>query len=1386
MQIVVAAGGEQHEIDVLVRPEATLGDVASLTGAGIPSETVFVDGSPEPADTPIGEARLVAGSVLALDGTYEADDAIVELYVAAGGAAGATIGVPPGRHVLGSGSSVTIALRTPAVKAQHVWVHVSASGAVDVGAGPAGLMRRMHPGSLLSVGTSLVGFRRMREPSRALRTIPGRRGTIAFNRPPRLAASQPTPAIPLPDEPRPPASRSRMGIAALVVPILFGLTLAIVIHPRMAMFALLGPVMMSAGWLDDKRRLRKFKRTSAQEMEVAAERLGATLDLARLAEASRRRLAFPGMADLAALASGGVRMWERRPFHDDFMQVIAGYGRVRWLPPLERDPATVPAAIRDALRDHGRLPISPSCIGLDAGQVLGVAGQRRMTLPLVRGVISQAATHHGPSDLRIAVVTDHPADWDWVKWLPHTLVDGASGRRLIAISADERSQLVTMLSPARQAGGNSPLESEPLTLLVIDVSALASPDAAGIRNLLGGRGVPVAGLVISRNRDELPSVCTRVAETSVAGLRCSGGEDPSALLVPMGLAEPLARRIARTLSRFDDPDRCEPGAELPAAVNLLGLLGHDPTSPESISAKWRETNNSRVIAAPIGVTEAGPLVVDLVTDGPHALLAGTTGSGKSELLRTLVASLAVTADPEHLTFVLIDYKGGSAFDACARLPHTVGMVTDLDDRLAERALGCLEAELRHRERLLRNAGADDLAAYLDLDRDEPLPRMLIVIDEFAALAKELPDFMDALVDIAARGRSLGVHLLLATQRPAGVIRDNVRANTNMRLALRVQDRADSTDVLGDPGAASIARSQPGRGLVRLGPGELVPFQTALVTGASNGHQNLVGPPFRPFRLAMEQAPFTSAPRTTGTTDSGPTDLDALVTGVVAAAGQTGMRQPRRPWPEPLPPAISRGELEVGDAPGTLAVPLGLVDEPEQQRQRTMWWSPDDGSIAVLGLTGSGTTTTVATLVMGLAAVAATDEVHVYVMDFDAGATAALAALPHVGAVVGASERERQIRLIRHLAAELDLRKAAGSRDERTLSTGYARIVLAVDNFTGFTAAFDAAMDTWVKDMLYRVIAEGPSVGIISVLTGSRQSAVPLAILGTIPNKLVLRMADPLAAATLGLRSVPADMPDGRAIHVATKRDVQIALPHRDGIAAAVADLDLAEQSRRGGPVAIEQLPVEVKTATVDEALTIGDEAWFIPVGIGDTRLDAVGFPLAAGDHILIAGEPRTGRSTTLAGIAEMVVSANRGVTVTAIALRRSPLRDVPGIHRVVTDPADLCDVLTPLHQAPGRHLVLIDDADAVDDPGVLKELAGGRRPDLHVIAAGRRDLKTVYNHWAKDLCRSRIGLWLRPSPGLDGDLWSTPLPRHIPNGLPPGRGYLIGDGCVELVQVAHP
>ena len=307
-----------------------------------------------------------------------------------------------------------------------------------------------------------------------------------------------------------------------------------------------------------------------------------------------------------------------------------------------------------------------------------------------------------------------------------------------------------------------------------------------------------------------------------------------------------------------------------------------------MAAGWRRRGCAT--AVPLGRTETGTFGLDIAKNGPHMLVAGTTGAGKSEFLRTLVVSLALGNRPDALVFVLVDYKGGAAFGGLRGLPHVAGYLTDLDEHLGAPGARGIAAEVRYRERLLGDANCRDIDAYHAAGEPlGPLPRLAVVIDEFRFLVHEMPDFLDRLTDVTARGRSLGVHLVLATQRPAGVVSEDIRTNMGCGCACRVEDAADSTAVLDIPDAASIGRAYRGRGFARAEQGAGDVFQAAYVSGL---------PPDVPdtqIPLRVEESSLTdlaAAPpgedRPDDTAGDGQPDERADLAAVVrAVAGQRG-------------------------------------------------------------------------------------------------------------------------------------------------------------------------------------------------------------------------------------------------------------------------------------------------------------------------------------------------------------------------------------------------------------------------------------------------------------------------------------------------------------------
>src|SRR5262245_54294277 len=977
MQIAYVAGDARRELDVRVNnPSATVADlVRALDPTAGADRSLLIDGRPADPDFELRESGLHEGATVTLGhrgSTPRPEPATPpelsalgapmraattarswEVAVVNGLAAGRRYRLAPGTMVLGRAPGCDIELDHPTVSKRHAQITAGA-GLADVTIGDLGSHNGTWVGGLpvvtpipldvpsdvVRLGAVELELRPAQDADRPVAVDPVRHAlpiwTIPFNRPPRPAPAPPPAEVAPPAPPRTGQAKVPLSLIAILTPLIFaGVMFAVMRSPQFLMFGLLTPVMGIGNAIDAKRRGRRSDRGEAERFRRELGEFRARL--ASLADDERRRMraAYPDPAEIMRrVALPSTNLWERRPAHPDFLRLRAGVGDVPWSPPVaQAGPGTVPPEeLAAVLAESETLGDAPVPLTLAGGGVVGVVGDRGAALAVARSLLCQAAALHGAADLPVMILASAAAApaWDWAKWLPHTR-DASGVGRMLSHDPDLSTRLVEAhLRPAggRDRADRSEAAVGPTVLVVVDDESLTEGRKAPTRSLLRGEGGAVAGVVIASTVDRLPAVCTTViemtdpdgrAELSLPqqGRRIAG-------FLAAGMADDAARDCARSLARFEDPELDVVGAGLPASIRLLPLLDLEDCTPDAVLARWKAGGSDPPPAAPVGVAEDGVFGVDFVADGPHGLVGGTTGAGKSELLRTLVAGLAASIDPDHLTFVLVDFKGGSAFDECARLPHTVGMVTDLDQHLAERALRCLEAELRHRERVLRDAGAVDLPDYLRKGLPEALPRLLVIIDEFATLKAELPEFIDALVGVAQRGRSLGVHLLLATQRPQGAISDNIRANTNLRIALRVQERTDSTDVIDVPDAAGIPRTAPGRAYVRLGPGEVVAIQTALSTG-SRREAALAPVDVAPFvygpapRAASAPPPpgLGAPPITDGLADADPdpdaggeshTDLSVLVAAVREAFARTGRPQPRRPWPDPLPDDVDLDRL----------------------------------------------------------------------------------------------------------------------------------------------------------------------------------------------------------------------------------------------------------------------------------------------------------------------------------------------------------------------------------------------------------------------------------------------------------------------------------------------
>jgi DNA segregation ATPase FtsK/SpoIIIE, S-DNA-T family len=818
-------------------------------------------------------------------------------------------------------------------------------------------------------------------------------------------------------------------------------------------------------------------------------------------------------------------------------------------------------------------------------------------------------------------------------------------------------------------------------------------------------------------------------ETVAGGRRIT---DIRADSVDLAYCEAIARRLSPL--QLDRPP--PPGSRAAGPVRLLDLLarmtdplGHPhpaalghrtgPAHPTGLAhptvgsaaarpigrrTEVRSRPRHDLLRVPVGVTANGdPLVLDLKEAaeggaGPHGLVVGATGSGKSELLRTIVAGLAVTHPPDELAFVLVDFKGGAAFADLAPLPHVAGLITNLQSDLSmvDRAMAALQGELARRQQRLRQAGNQpDLRAYAARraadPRLEPLPHLLIVVDEFGELLDARPGFLDVFTAIGRVGRSLGIHLLLASQRlDEGRLR-GLDSHLRFRICLRTFSAAESTAVLGVPDAFHLDPT-PGTALIKVDAAQPVPFTAALVSTE---------------RLHLDQVPSESsswsgsarAPTSEASARlERRTDLEIVVDGLAAAGPPV-----HRVWLPPLAADVALDPLLRDAAPGWLRAPIGVVDRPLDQVQEPLVLdlSGSAGHLAVVGAPRTGKSTLLSTIVAALAATHPPDEVQVYAVDLGGGLLHRLHELPHLGAVCGPREPDRVHQLVRELRSlvlererrfrDLGVDSMASWHELRRAGLdlgGYGEVFLLIDNWAALVRELPE-----LEAATTELAAVGLHYGVHLVLAANRWAELRPGLRENLGGRLELRLNDPLES-ELG-RSVAASLPElpGRGLTQAGLQ-FQVALP---GPPAAV--LERARSDRIGAAAP----PLRLLPALVAESdlptppgASRSREPAGLPFAVEEHRLETVWLDLFDGaPHLLVLGDAECGRSSLLRLIGRGLATRYppEEVAVVVVDPRRglADLATLPNLAGYACTPAAVVEVVDQLHRE------LADRGPAEDD-----------------------------------------------------------------------------------------
>ncbi|KIZ15421.1 FtsK/SpoIIIE domain-containing protein [Streptomyces natalensis] len=1467
---VIRQGGEPQDVVLTVDDKATAADVATALddlstqpAVQSPIKSSVVNLFPQQqaattapslwADGHLCPPEEVISNLLRDGMRISTDDAIgpylravepsgrYELQVTGGPGAGRVARLTIGATSIGSAQANTMSVPDPDLPATALTITVDMQGKTRLVPQPgATVLLDNKPvdaeqdwplGALAKAGSSLFVLDTPDEPDAHL-SVMGE-GGLAYNRPPRLSSLPPRPRLVVPQPPSK-AERARFQLIASILPAIFGVAMYFMTKQVYTLlFCAMTPIMMFAEWISEARRGKKKNRTSLKEYKAAKAEHEKELGRLSALDQQARRSAFPDAAEILLMATGPRRrLWERRITDPDALLLRVGVADVA------ADIELVAAAGAQPDAEPPKPPIVhdvPVPLPFTSLGVVGLAGPRTRTLATARWFTTQAAVLHSPRDLSVVILSSAPdtdEGWRWAHWLPHAVPQ--QGQDCVAlVGADSETigrrvnELLNELNRRKattsQVGAATALRPDPYTLIVLDGARLLRRMPGVPQLLQEGPLYGMYALCLDEDERLLPEECRAVicwapGSTSRVHLRGAGLESLGEILADQ-VSNSWCELVARSLAPVRDVSRDDADSALPTSARLLTLLGMPDPTGESVELVWRRGGSTTRV--PIGIGADGPFTLDIRTDGPHALVAGTTGAGKSELLQTIITSLAVHNRPDALNFVLIDYKGGSAFQDCARLPHTVGMVSDLDAHLTERALASLAAELHRRESILFDAATKDIEDYNDARRLrpelEPMPRLVLIIDEFASLVAELPDFIAGLVDIARRGRSLGVHLILATQRPAGVVSADIRANTNLRIALRVTGADESSDIIDAPDAGSIAKSMPGRAYVRSGAQALVAVQSARIGGRRPGQSSAPQVSAQPLPWGAIGRPLPRSAEDDGDAGTLQTDLAVLVDAIGAGAQRMGFTEPRSPWLPPLAEhmTISDAQQPVDEAHTDVPPAVyGITDVPARQARAPLALDLVDGEhVLIVGGPRSGRSTALRTIAGSLAKTASPSDVHLYAVDCGSNALLPLTALPHCGGVVTRDETDRLVRLLGRIQTEVSRRQqllaqqgASSAAEQRAAAAEGERlpwVVLLLDAWEGYVSAYESYDYGKLVDAMQRLFREGPAVGLRVVMTADR-SGLSGTVASAFADRLTLRLADPNDYVSAGLapRDIPKEMPSGRALRVTEEgvQESQIALLTADP--SGRAQVQALQQIAREAAVTYVRPPEHLRPMRVDalpirigarEALALDDftppsDLWAL-IGAGGDELAPLGVDLAeAGPGFVIAGPPKSGRSSTLITMARSLT--RRGLPVVLVTPRRSPLRELEGEKGVLgvlgsgASEGDLNDLLATVD---GRYAVVVDDAELLyDDPlgTALEEvLRTGVDGDHALIAAGAADtMSSQYRGFLVDARRSRHGLLLAPNPDA-GELFGIRLPRDTGAG-PTGRGLLITGGAFTPVQAA--
>ena len=943
-------------------------------------------------------------------------------------------------------------------------------------------------------------------------------------------------------------------------------------------------------------------------------------------------------------------LWDRELGQNDFLKIRIGHGNglldAEISCPEQRftlDDDTLQQEMFALCKSEHILSDIPITLSLFDNYISGVIGPKDRIFEFAKGIILQLAALYSYDEVKFVFLFDE-ADrnrFGFVKWLPHVWNDD-NKFRFIATNADELKEVSAYFEKVidyRARLNDTDLKNERPYYILFSMSNALSKKAEMLKNLLGqSQNLHISVVTFSDSLRNLPKECSLVTELFEADengklfdKNDTSGKytvfTPDIFLThdPYDLSTVLANiKLDIAGSRY----------KLPNMLTFMDLFGVGNTEHLNVLTRWKENDPTKSLQAAVGVnTNGDPFLLDLHEKfhGPHGLIAGMTGSGKSEFIITYILSLAVNYHPHEVAFILIDYKGGGMAKSFENLPHTVGIITNLDGSAIKRSLVSIESELRRRQKIFAEVSKQigvsniDIYKYQKLYREgavsEPLQHLFIISDEFAELKTQQPEFMAQLISAARIGRSLGVHLVLATQKPSGVVDDQIWSNSRFRVCLKVQERADSMDMLKRPDAAELTNT--GRFYLQVGYNELFELGQSAWSGAPYcPTDHFVLPKDDSITVIDTNGHILKQVKPDKRGDAyrhAPKQLDAITEYLNEIAREEGI-QTSPLWLPPLPAVILLDTLR--QKYGTTAEKfvlrpiIGEYDDPARQRQNVLRLAlSEEGNTLIYGASGSGKTTFLSTMIYSLIQEHTPEEVQLYLLDFASETLKAFAAAPHIGDVILAHEAEKVNNLFKMLLSEMQKRKKlftdyGGDYASYIKLSGKTLpfLVVAIHNFAAFTENYEDK-----EEVIAHLSREGAKYGICFVLTALGTGAVRFRLLQNFPCQLALQLNDPsdyptIVGKTDGL--LPSKCKGRGLIRLDTLYEFQTAVITKEAAPAIFIQNACRKLAAEWTGETAPRVPILPERVTVDflREYYLPKQPLSIPVGVETGSLNVHRFP----------------------------------------------------------------------------------------------------------------------------------------------------------------------------------